>query len=67
MTLKNISQYYCFYCIFDQINAVLVSTRNLFLHKTIITNPKLFLYFKDVQWSEEINVTNVQQKNLKNK
>jgi len=67
MTLKNISQYYCFYCIFDQINAVLVSTRNLFLNKTIITNPKLFLYFKDVQWSEEINETNVKQKNLKNK
>ncbi len=26
----NISQYYCFYCIFDQINAALVSIRDFF-------------------------------------
>jgi len=26
---RNISQYYCFYCIFDQLNASLVSLRDL--------------------------------------
>jgi len=27
---SNISQYYCFYCIFDQLNASLMSIRDLF-------------------------------------
>ncbi len=39
----NISQYYCFYCIFDEINAALVSRSNAFhyrnkLHLKIYSN-----------------------------
>ncbi len=38
--LKNISEYYCFYCIFDQINAALVSIKG---SKTLtnLPNPEL--------------------------
>ncbi len=31
---KNISQYYCFYCILDKINAGLVSRRDFFKKKS---------------------------------
>ncbi len=33
----NISQYYCFYCIFNQINAALVSIRDVFQKKKVKT------------------------------
>ncbi len=31
LNCNNISQYYCFYCIFDQINVALVSIRDFFI------------------------------------
>ncbi len=31
---NNVLQYYCFYCIFDQINAALMSIRDLFKNIT---------------------------------
>ncbi len=32
LNCNNISQYYCFYCIFDQINAAVVSIRDFQKH-----------------------------------
>ncbi len=40
---KNISKLYCFYCIFDQINAALVSRRDFQKHKKNPTDPKLLI------------------------
>ncbi len=40
---KNISQYYCFYCILDKINAGLVSRREFFKKKNLnLTKSKYF-------------------------
>ncbi len=44
LNCKNISQYYCFYCIFGQINAGLVSLRDFFQKKKkkILPMPNFF-------------------------
>ncbi len=46
LNCNNISQYYSFYCIFDQINAALVCIRNLFQkHLKNCTKPEFLNSF----------------------
>ncbi len=49
LNYNNISQYYCFYCIFNQLNAALVSIRE---NNFETLKFKLILIFFGIKWKK---------------